>query len=76
MPKSGGGGGGHKPTCGPPTFESGGGVGARAPLPPFSYALDNQYLIVQHDPESFNILVKTEKNIWKEKISSITSLTN
>ena len=31
------GGGGHKPTCAPPpTFESG---EARAPLPPFSYAL-------------------------------------
>ena len=28
--------GGHKPTCAPTTFESG---EARAPLPPFSYAL-------------------------------------
>ena len=76
MPKSGGGGVGTNPLVAPPLLKVGGGVGARAPLPPFSYALDNQYLIVQHDPESFNILVKTEKNIWKEKISSITSLTN
>ena len=33
------GGGGHKPTCGPPTFESWGLVPPPPPLPLFSYAL-------------------------------------